>query len=132
MTPLPQPTSRQEALDGVVARIIAQGGPSRSSNGNCVYRSEFFDQECACAIGHLVDDETALAWDGVSEFGSLGVITLSVRGFLPDFLEADKEFYSRLQAAHDETPRINFFPDFFINIRRLCSQYDLTIPESAR
>lgn len=80
--------NRQEIFDRSCAGIVAQGGPSVSKNGKCLYRGP---NGRKCAAGHLIPDETySKKMEGNSSFG------VEIPG-----IEEYTTFVRELQIRHD-------------------------------
>ncbi len=129
LIPLPEPKSRQEAFDGVWARITAQGQPSVSEDG-CVYRGR---GGIACAVGHFVDADTAHAWDE----GGYSVSRLCDKELAPAFIADDFRFWISLQqshdnAAHDRDSGTPFVSGFHYRMRLVAHEYGLTVADEVQ
>lgn len=98
----------QEIFDISVGQIIKQGGLSKKANGMCAYRG---DGGMMCAVGALMDDETAEAADALDpEFGAdIGNVVYA--GLLEGFDHDELELMADLQDAHDVALDVDFFVD---------------------
>ena len=89
----------EEIITRAVDGIVAQGALSKNSQG-CFY----FDPDTGnrCAVGHLVDEETARIWDKVK-----GGYVMDV--CLPPELEPHLPLLVKLQEAHDGSVTVEEF-----------------------
>lgn len=88
----------QEIFDTAVLGVLEQGAPS-THNGRCLYRSPTGTK---CAVGMLLDDETAEKADRVNGTAS-GIVTL-VAGYydiFPEWVIEHVRLLEDLQRAHD-------------------------------
>jgi hypothetical protein len=118
----------QEVVDFVVPKLVKQGLKSTRGGAYCSYRSP----SGACAIGHLIDDETAAKWD---TYSSPDIRSLSNAGLTSDYgygwMNEHVDFLSDLQLTHDQadpSPK-RFVADFLRQIKILCEEYCLKFPE---
>jgi hypothetical protein len=87
--------TKQEIFDKVATALIKQGAPCLDTNGLCSY----YNHGNRCAIGWLVDEETAKSFEDTC--GGSGVEIINTKfdiGFISDNLD----FLTLLQDAHDE------------------------------
>jgi hypothetical protein len=124
------PKTRQEAFDRIARHLIKQGRPGGevSPNGfSCQYRAA---DGSACAIGVLLNDERAQAFD--EEGAALANIPPEC---LPDWIERDIRFYDALQDAHDKPTRTDaeWLPAWRAEMYHIAGRYNLdpSILESA-
>lgn len=119
--------NNQEALDKAVAGIIAQDALAQIFRGEqnpplCSYRNEHGHK---CAVGQLLDDNTAQDWQdrGVGSIrdASDGQIA---RANLQD---VDINFLAELQIAHDSARTID---EFVSGAQKLATKYDLAFNPS--
>tara|TARA_R110002072_G_scaffold151470_1_gene300768 strand:- start:5923 stop:6336 length:414 start_codon:yes stop_codon:yes gene_type:complete len=91
----------QEIFDKVLRHLEDQGGRAVDEAGYCMYRAP---DGRACALGALVDDETAEKWDayGSENTGrSPGAHTLISAGLTPDWVRRNASLVGDLQRLHD-------------------------------
>jgi hypothetical protein len=81
-------------------KLQAQNVENGMPNVSCQYRD---GEGNACAIGQLIDDETAARWDKPDggEFSSLN-ITMVIERNLATVEAGDKDWFAEVQDAHDE------------------------------
>jgi len=113
--------TRQQVLDYVYPALVAQGGPSRSPNGLCLYNGP---EGTHCAIGWLIGSHTAVEGSSVCD--------LAMTVLFP-WLLADLQFYRQLQAAHDTASDrrdsdYNWVQALEPNFNRLASHFNLDFP----
>jgi hypothetical protein len=102
----------QQAYDKALFGIREQEyEQSASAGGTCAYRGEVGTK---CAVGHCIDDETAIKWDEGVVYSS-GVICYKVSDieslykfdketYLKFFQESDIQLLQKLQGVHDCIP----------------------------
>lgn len=88
----------QEIFDISVGQIIKQGGLSKKANGMCAYRG---DGGMMCAVGALMDDETAEAADALDPLYGADVGKVVDAGLLKGFDSEELNLMVELQDAHD-------------------------------
>ena len=88
----------QEIFDISAGQIIKQGGLSKKANGTCAYRG---DGGMMCAVGALMDDETAEAADALDPVNGSDIWKVSDAGLLKGFDSEELELLAELQGEHD-------------------------------
>ena len=139
----------QEIFDKAVHGVIKQGhGSYRMGKGNlgsyaaCRYRSE----AGACAVGHLIDDETAELWDAQENPDIAAIIDPDEEepdyekliDSVPDWALANAELLTELQKTHDEAtlsargmanePTV-FLTQFRSRAKQVAERFNLTFAE---
>jgi len=84
----------QEIFDKVAAHLMAQGERCKNERGICMYRGPGGK---SCAVGVLLDDETASAWD---ESGK-PLKTLAMAPGAPEWAYKNHTLLRDLQWLHD-------------------------------
>lgn len=112
----------QAAFNIVYCEVLAQGGPSVASNGECRYR---FNTR-KCGVGHLISDK-----EYSSEMEGMGIHNL--QGHYPELQlnELDIAFLSAIQSAHDATSDadpLDWEDEFRGNMKDLAERFDLEVP----
>jgi len=100
--------NKQEIFDKVATGLIKQGAPCLNTNGGCSY----YHNGSRCAIGWLVDGETAKSFEETCPGEGVGRINEEFDiGFISDNLD----FLFMLQDAHDETSQepVEEWPQIF-------------------
>ena len=118
----------QELFDKAYIGVVKQGVPSRSESGGCFYRGP---NGSKCAVGFLIDDETAEEWEG---FGVWYVLRGAPN--LPAWFVENADLLEVMQKAHDDSglgdftfvPE-KFLPDFKARMHEIAQSYSLTVPE---
>lgn len=115
------PFTLQEAFDTAYLGVLRQGRPSRSSPGSsgpkCLYRGP---DGLKCAMGFLIDDETARKNEGRGAYRIAHVLGWSTR--LCDLADC-------LQTAHDKASvGGSFLPLFKDRAVLVAEQFGLTVP----
>jgi hypothetical protein len=108
-TTVPAVLTAQQAYDKALFGIRQQNyEQSAKLNGSCAYRGEAGTK---CAVGHCIDDETAIKWDkGVRgsysyvQFGIVSMFEYDKETYLKFFQESDVELLRELQGVHDCIP----------------------------
>jgi hypothetical protein len=107
-TTVPAVLTAQQAYDKALFGIRQQNyEQSASAGGTCAYRGE---AGMKCAVGHCIDDETAIKWDkGVrgstnKQFGIGHMFEYDKETYLKFFQESDVELLRKLQDIHDRIP----------------------------
>lgn len=114
----------QEVFNLVYEKLMQQGCQSVTEYGLCVYRG---DNGAKCAIGCLVDDGTAEAWDTYANTGASTAIT-AVR--IPpeyDWMRGMMTFLEDLQVVHDAACK-DFRREFHVGMVRVAHRYNLEKP----
>ena len=111
----------QEMFNKAYLGILDQGKQSRDGNF-CKYRGP---NGLKCAVGHLIDDDIALAWDKRT-FSSIMEIRETKRFPIPEHIRENRVFLRQMQVAHDNTHSMK---DFKVEMRKVASQYGLEIPK---
>jgi hypothetical protein len=123
--------TRQEIFDKAFLGVIAQGKKSARYNAQgqyigCRYRGP---DGLKCAIGMLVDDETATHWDifgGVHDVAKEFVLAGDP---LPEWMtEENMEFLELIQSAHDD-PTGDFVHGFILRMKSVAKHFGLSVPE---
>lgn len=83
----------QEIFDTTYDAVMAQGVPS-THQGTCKYRGE---NGTKCALGFLIDDETASLWDKQHSN-----ITGILPRMIPDHLWPHLDLLYQIQMCHDD------------------------------
>lgn len=89
--------SKQEIFNEVWKRIVAQGGPSYSNGNTCKYRNK---DGRGCAIGCLIDDETASKWDELA-VSDIYTVQYKLTETVPEWIKIYTGFLRKLQRIHD-------------------------------
>lgn len=113
---------RQEAFDKVLTKIVEQGYPSTNGSGSCRMNGRHGGH---CAIGWLLDEETRKRIDNLNA----GILRAIDDKIAPTYMIQDREFYLRLQEAHDSSPAEQFIPAFLIAMRRIAADFRLEYKE---
>lgn len=126
--------NRQEVINKVVPAMIAQGRKSGSGSA-CLYRDA---SGANCAVGVLLDPDLI---DGLQHIASRGymisaaadeeIVLDALRESGYEIEDEDEDFLVRLQGAHDGASDKNFVEDFKSNMRTLCNDYGLEMPDVA-
>lgn len=134
----------QEVFDAVYKGLLEQGAQSVPEDGvGCAYRGE---AGLCCAIGLLIDTETANEWDNfydqsVSYDQSISTIIAFSAGELegerklkrpaPGWMRgpAMRSLLKDLQSAHDNADRYDFLPTFKSLMADVAEKHGLFIPE---
>ena len=93
----------------------------------CVYRS---DEGLACAIGCLLDDETAHKFDDLGDQiggSSIKDIYTHNADLIPNFLGSDIQFLADLQNVHDVQDKY-WLNEWSTGMIRLANRYNLKPP----
>jgi hypothetical protein len=106
--------SKQELFEIAVRGVYAQGRQSISKTGQCRYRGPGGTK---CAVGHLIDDETALRFEGS------GAHMLT-----EEFPLATVPLLSALQAAHDTSTKGDFRDVWVDRCTEIAQDHGLTMP----
>lgn len=115
------PFTLQEAFDTAYLGVLRQGRPSRAlplrSGPLCLYRGP---GGLKCAMGFLIDDETAQKYEGVRADRVAYCLRWSQKlGQLAD----------ALQGAHDTAPPDDgFLPSFKDSAAEVAKRFGLTVP----
>lgn len=98
----------QEIFDISVGQIIKQGGLSTKANRMCAYRG---DGGMMCAVGALMDDETAEAADALDPVNGADIWKVVDAGLLKGFDSEELELLVELQREHDYASDVDCFVD---------------------
>ena len=114
--------TKQDVFNEVWTKITAQGRASMM-DGACVYRG---DDGSACAIGCLIDDETA------QRLPNWAVDEIEPE-LLPDWMRPMQYFLGAIQTAHDFATPIDgltppFLSEFHRRMRAIAASENLTVP----
>lgn len=109
----------QEIFDKSVGQIIKQGVLSRKANGMCAYRG---DGGMKCAVGALMDDETAEEADALDPEYGADIWSVVEAGLLKGFDRDELTLMYDLQDAHDGAFDISSFKD---RAERIAKQHRL-------
>lgn len=117
--------NKQEVFNLVYEKLMQQGCQSLTESGMCAYRGEF---GAKCAIGHLVDDETAEAWDGKVhvEGGSTEIKSVLIPPKY-EWMHGMLDFLGDLQIAHDSAT-CDFRSEFQVGMVKVAHRYKLEKP----
>lgn len=119
----------QEMFDKAYKGVITQGDLSRTSQGTCKYRMKTVDGKViACGVGHLIDDETATAFDKIDSDDGTGITTIIGKHQLPEkyaYFANHVPFLHELQHAHDDSHSIVTFKTC---MEELAGRFDLKVP----
>lgn len=143
-------SEKLEAIEKVYFSLKEQGTASvrltERRNYDCAYRGE---RGAKCAVGHLIDDETAERWDnGLDLLDGLGGSSFiacvnrdKLKGIETNFPykinDSTLNFMSDLQNCHDCLDGIYDDPDLFVveltrALRNLCKSHKIKIPNFLR
>jgi len=117
----------QEIFDKVWHHMSTQKVQSLSKTGNCAYRG---DNGMACAVGCLLDDETAHNFDDMDN-ASIEWIDQHHKNIIPEELRSHVELMYKLQLAHDINSTVNpwTLEIFQERARKIANKFGLTVPE---
>lgn len=117
----------QELFTRAYLGVINQGGFSRTNSGYdmgaCKYRGP---NNRKCAVGHLIDDDIARAWDSRSN-SRLSEIKATERYPIPQHILQNLELLQDMQTAHDTSATI---PDFQYKMEELARTHHLEMPKN--
>lgn len=106
---------KEKVIKQVYQALVEQGRASSKKFGkvtNCAYRGE---NGMKCAVGHLIDDETAARWDGYTDNHDDGSFEACVTHDIEAGIETKFpykltsqciDFFNNLQISHDENADI--------------------------
>jgi hypothetical protein len=122
--------TKQEMFDKAYLGLNAQGCGSYSDKG-CLYNDGKGNK---CAIGHLIDDSTALEWDKGSNISIRSILTNSNSGkSIPEYIDVTLvDFMEAMQSRlHDGCYTTWNDPVYGFEVGSLmfATAYGLTIPE---
>ena len=94
----------------IFAALLATAAISSASlaNGTCAYRG---DGGMKCAVGALMDDETAEAADALDPVNGSDIWKVSDAGLLKGFDSEELELLAELQGQHDCAFHVDSFVD---------------------
>jgi RNA processing factor Prp31 len=117
----------QELFDKAYLGIIAQGRPAMTDTKGCAYRTT---DGLKCAVGFIIDDETARIWD---KFGSIedvqeGLLSLEER--LPEWAETHFDMLVEMQTIHDYCSYVEqeFISYYKYEMSKVAEKYGLKVP----
>lgn len=112
----------QEIFDTTYDAIMAQGKPSIGKDGICKYRGEGGTK---CALGFLIDDETAQKWD---VFG--GILDVTYKTPVPDWVTENLSLLRDIQDVHDNAANTpDFVADFKQHMQEVAEDHFLEFKE---
>jgi hypothetical protein len=113
----------QEIFTKSVTAMVKQGCQSKKEAGlpACCYAGP---GDLTCAVGALIDRETAKHWD---EIGGIESIVEQLPD-LPDWITENVVLLDRLQTAHDRAEGY-FVPRFLAEAKEIAKDYRLTMPD---
>jgi hypothetical protein len=106
--------------------VMMQGKQSKNAAGNCKYLSEDGHR---CAVGFLVEEDVARAWDGE---GGNSITSVSKLHGVPEWVKDNLDLLAALQEAHDDWTAddgYTFRQWFDTRARRIAAHYKLTAPD---
>ena len=118
----------QEMFDTAYLKIIQQGQRSVKPTGGCAYRGQ---SNTKCAIGHMIPDNLAKAWDDRTD-SSILQIRDTKRHPIPVFLINNRMLAADIQSAHDNSAdydRGTFISEFKYRMAQVAKDHKLTIPQ---
>ena len=116
--------TRQEMFDKAYRGLAAQSfRPSKKEgpSGDCVYRGP---NGMKCAVGFLIDDETALRMEGYGQIKNCFECEIAM-----PFDRKDVEFLSSLQDAHDRSRFPSKHDSMKKMLEKVAVDFNLTVPE---
>lgn len=117
----------QEIFDFAYKGIIKQGVPSISGPRLCKYAGP---NGTACAIGLMVDRETAETWDEIQ--GTINYLCESQSALTPPWVKKNLPLLSAIQECHDDASQqddsifISTYKELMVNVAPV---FNLTVPE---
>jgi len=112
----------QEVFDQSVDGIIAQGGPSKGTDGvSCMYRG---DNERSCGVGILITDEEYKPEMDDPDIGT-SVSAIFGRGLLPKRLEGNLALLTALQQCHDNMGGDSDWTQYLCQVKEVAERYNL-------
>lgn len=128
--------TKQEAFNKAYLGIIKQGKPSAVPNSDvdpatevtCLYAGP---DGCGCAIGQLVDRETAEAWDNSTKGSSIGTILLNPIPPNLDWMVSMGGMLTSIQRAHDQWANLEgeaFVGGYKSDMQDIAKRHGLTVP----
>lgn len=118
----------QEIFNKSYLGLLKQGCKAAEDDyGNgCMYRTP---EGHACAVGLLIDDETAEEWD---HYGGVKSVIEKLGNDAPEWLVDNQRLLCEMQSAHDLSPI--YKADFLENIReafaRIAEGHNLEVPDA--
>lgn len=114
----------QEIFTKAYTHVIQQGEQCIGSSGACQYRGLKGNM---CALGPLIDDETALKWDQIG-----GVHQLAAKynaSELPDWFMPNFSLLAGIQNCHDNADSyVDFLTGFKASMQVVAEVYELEVP----
>ena len=90
----------QQVFDTAYLGVMRQGALSKGDRASCYYRHPTLPLKCA--VGHLIDDTLADAWEG---------LTVGYNMNLPHALSPHRDLLMNLQEAHDASDNLGEFQE---------------------
>jgi hypothetical protein len=130
--------NRQEIFNKAYLGILAQGQCSTNVAGGCVYRNK---DGMACAVGQLIDDDTAKLWDSQDDTSICAIYHNAQPDdedegsglVMPDWVCSNIELLDKIQSAHDVLREYKNPESFRIHWKTLMADvaeiYKLEIPQ---
>lgn len=119
--------TRQEIFDTAYIGVLKQGRQSLMPSGACAYRGS---NGLKCALGFMIDDDTAEKWESIGAVDSLINRHNDGRITLPTWVVQYKNLLMSIQEAHDRATDPEGFVEYFsAEMQYIASQYKLTIPQ---
>lgn len=120
----------QQIFDAAYRGVMQQGRQSMSPGifgKGCKYRGP---NGLKCAVGFLISDQAAKAWDR-SPHSSIGARITSKSKFVEQWMRDNRHLLESIQRAHDNDPEPGetFTQSFDRRMRRIAKDYLLEIPE---
>lgn len=120
----------QEIFNQAYVAVMHQGCKSLNYNRGCQYRGP---DGLKCAIGHLIDDATAKAWDrrSANDIASIARAR-NVKYKVPDWILKNFTLVADIQAAHDRVEPnfgLAFITAFKGRMERVAQDHNLTVPD---
>ena len=114
----------QEIFDKVWDHLNRQGRPATGHNGmGCHYRAP---DGAACAVGCLVDDETAKRWDNYVDQSIEDVVDYG--DDVPHFVRENVVLLKYLQLAHDDPTASDWLTEWRDRMAEIAERHNLTVP----
>jgi hypothetical protein len=110
----------QEIFTSAYLGVVNQGKQSLKADGNCAYRG---DGGLKCAVGFMIDDETAKSWDNVGCISDVCKIE-----DVPDWVSDNIDLLDEIQSAHDN-PRPWTVNLYKTRMAGIAARHNLEVPE---
>lgn len=114
----------QEIFTTAWVKMTAQGHRSYKIGFGCMYRAP---DGSACAVGCMLDDDTARLFDGQPHSG-IGSIAQDEAVAVPDWIKANLPLVEAIQIAHDNADRLGFVPMFQARMHSVAVEFGLQVP----